>query len=264
MSSLSDVSICIKTFLRDSKLYKTISDIRRTMSEAQLLIADDGEMTEEKDLIYAELIREGHKVFILPFDSGFGKKANKIIDNLDRPYTLVGSDDFDFAPPSVRVGVQKAVVVLDQNSELDIASGRLTNRGPYEFELIDKGDEIIERPIDTNFHEYAHSIGLTDYIPCDVTVNYSLIRSDVFQKVRFDEEEIIGEGGHGTFFLDCKRTGINVGWVPSFEISEQTGNDDERYKQFRRRACGLSRACFKKRGIKRWTLGSGQVDYEEK
>jgi glycosyltransferase involved in cell wall biosynthesis len=258
---LNRVSIGIKTFLRDSKLLKTISDIRRTMPETQLLIADDGEMTEEKDSVYAELIREGHKVFILPFDSGFGKKANKIIDNLDRDFALVASDDFDFAPPSVRLGVEKMLEVLDQNPELSIVSGRLANRGPYEFYLKET-DGVIEEILAPSIPEFFMLPIDFDHLICDVTVNYSLIRKEVFEKVRFDDEEIIGEGGHGAFFYDVKKAGFKVAYIPGVEISEQTGRDSDRYREYRHRACGPSRKCFEKRNICKWILGNGQVDYD--
>ena len=261
---LDRLSIGLKGFLRDEKLFHSIYHIRRTMPEVQLIVVDDGEMTEEKDLLYAEIIRDGHKVFVLPFDSGYGIKSNRIIDSLDREFLAPLSDDFDFSSPSVKMGIKKALAVLDGNPFLDIASGRLTNRGPYEFDIIDGGDNIIETPISNYFHSYALGLGITEYIPCDVTINYSIVRSKVFQKVRFDDEEVIGEGGHGTFFLDCKRAGITVGWVPGFEIAEQKGRDSDRYRQFRARAHRPSRKCFEKRGIKRWTLGSGQVDYEAK
>ena len=254
---LDRVSIAIKTFCRDPKLYKTISDIRRTMPDTQMLIADDGDITEEKDSIYAELQREGHKVFILPFDSGFGKKANKIIDNLDRDFTLVGSDDFDFSPPGVRLGIEKMLAVLDRDSELSIVSGRLANRGPYEFFLEESNKEIREIPCEWDIRLLPNFYGI-----CDVTVNYSLIRREVFDRVKYDDEEIIGEGGHGAFFYDVKKAGLKVAYVPGVEISEQTGRDSDRYRQFRNRACGPSRKCFEKRNIRKWVLGNGQVDYD--
>jgi hypothetical protein len=274
---LNRVSIGIKTFLRDFKLTRTIDAIRRNMPEAQLLIADDGEMTEEKDSLYAELTREGHKVFILPFDSGFGKKANKIIDNLDRDLLLVGSDDFDFSPASVRLGIEALVATLDENPELSIVSGRLGNRGPYEFHLLEDDGVITEWPTQPFMTQYY-----AGYVECDVTVNYSLIRRSVFwtegwvtgvdgpywqpkrTEIGFDDEEIIGEGGHGAFFYDCKKANIKVAYVPGVEISEQTGRDSEQYRKYRFRACGPSRKCFEKRNIKRWVLGNGTVDYEAK
>lgn len=271
---LDRVSIGIKTFLRDEKLFHTISSIRNSMPEAQLIIADDGEMTEEKDGIYADLEREEHVVIRLPFDSGFGKKSNAIISALARPLLLVGSDDFNFSPPNVRMGIEKMVAALDQNQSLDIVSGRLANRGPYEFHLVERqpGD-IYERPLVGS--EYFRTV-----VRCDVTVNYSLIKRRVFwtegwvtgidgpywqpkrTNVWFDDEEIIGEGGHGAFFYDVKKAGFKVAYVPGVEISEQTGRDSAQYRKFRARSHGPSRKCFDKRGIKKYVLGNGQIDYE--
>lgn len=270
------ISIGIKTFLRDPKLFHTIDHVRRNLPDAQLMIVDDGEMTEEKDSLYAELIQEGHKVFILPFDSGYGVKSNKIIDNLQRDFLLVGSDDFDFSSPSVSLGIERLVAVLDRSPELSIVSGRLANRGPYEFYIRDQGDVIEEIPIP----DFYWQTGWT-YQPADLTVNYSLIRRNIFwtegldsnengtgwvekrTNISFDDEEVIGEGGHGTFFLDVKRAGLKVGFVPGVEISEQTGEDSPRYRQYRARASGPSRKCFEKRNIRRWVLGNGGVDYNK-
>jgi hypothetical protein len=59
-----------------------------------------------------------------------------------------------------------------------------------------------------------------------------------------------------------KKVGFKVGWIPGVEISEQAGRDSDRYRQFRARAHGPSRKCFEKRNIRRWVLGSGQIDYD--
>ncbi len=267
MSNLSDVSILLKTFLRDEKLFNSINAIRRNMPEIQMIIVDDGLQTEEKSGIYADLIREGHIVKILNFDSGFGAKSNAGIQALVRPFLLISSDDFSHDPPSVKVGITKMLGVLDRNPQLSIVSGRLANRGPYEF-YFGVGWEtgnVIEIPREqVLLTQYSDYPGDRSWWPCDVTVNYSLVRRSVFDKVRFDDEEIIGEGGHGAFFYDCKKANIKVAYVPGVEISEQTGRDSEQYRKYRFRACGPSRKCFEKRGIKRWVLGNGVVDWEQK
>jgi GT2 family glycosyltransferase len=261
MPNLAEVSILLKTFLRDEKLFDSVAAIRRSTPEIQMIIVDDGEQSEEKDGIYADLIREGHTVIILPFDSGFGAKSNAGIQALVRPMLLISSDDFNHNPPSFKVGIEKMLAVLDRSPiphiKFDIVSGRLANRGPYEFDLIEKDGIVTER--DCKFDKLKPIISA---VQCDVTVNYSLIRREVFDKVKFDNEEIIGEGGHGAFFYDVKKAGFKVAYVPGVEISEQTSRDSDRYRQFRARAHGPSRRCFEKRGIKKWVLGNGQIDYD--
>jgi hypothetical protein len=259
--SLTRTSIGIKTFLRNEKLFCALQGIRDTMPEVRIIVADCGEHTEDKDGIYADLVRDGHKVIWLDFDAGFGAMSNRIADALNTPYLLIGSDDFEFRPPTVRKGIEKLVEVLD-NTDIDIASGRV--RGPYEFDLEDRGDVVIEHPIKRLPQgRFQAGEGLW-FERCDLTVNYSLIKKHVFEKVRWDEPEPkIGGSEHGMFFLDVKRAGYRVAYVPGVQISEQVGEDSARYKQYRARANNPARPCCDKRGVRKYILGNGKVDYEK-
>jgi hypothetical protein len=226
------------------------------MPDAQMIIADCGEMTEEKDSLYAELEREGHIHIDLPFDSGFGCMSNKIVDNLSRPYLLVASDDFDFSPVEVRQGIEKLQEVLTLNPDIDIASGRVNNR-PYEFDLIDEGDTVTEVPVKYNVHGPIFPW----FVQCDLTVNYSLIRSKVFDQVRWFNSVKIGGGEHGVFFLECLRAGFKTVYVPGVNINESQIKNSPRYNLYRRRALDPSRPAFDRIGVKKYILGSGVVDY---
>jgi hypothetical protein len=255
MPDLSKVAIGIKTLLRDGALFNTIQAIRDTMPEVQMIIADDGEMTEEKDGIYADLQREGHKTIVLPFDSGFGKKSNTIATINTRPYLLIGSDDFDFRPQSVRGGIEKMVDVLD-NALIDIAGGRVF--GPYEFFLEEKNGVVKEIPLRVDEKAW--------YNECDLTVNYCLIRSNILGfgsgQVHWDDDVKIGGGEHGAFFIDVKRAGYKVAYVPGVQISEQKNVSSQRYQSYRARSGNPARPCFIRRGITEYILGNGRVDYK--
>lgn len=255
-TDLSPVSIGIKTFIRDPQLFNAIREVRRTMPDARLIVVDDGDPSEEKDSLYTELSQEGHTVIVLPFDSGFGKKANAMVQALKTPYILISSDDFDHSSHSVREGIEILKCFLDSNHHFHIASGRVDNRGgAYEFDLEDLGDKIIEHPV-------AEDSG-AQFVPCDLTYNYSLIRKEVFDKVSWDDENKMGGGEHGAFFVDCKRAGFKTAYIPGVYIAEQKIPASPRYKQFRARSFNKTRVCFDKRGIREYVLGSGQVDYQK-
>jgi hypothetical protein len=258
---LSKVSIGIRTFLRDECLKNSIAAIRRTMPDAKMIIADCGEHTQEKYDLYSELSREGHLCFTLPWDSGFGCMSNCIASAATRPYLLIGSDDFDFNPPEVRKGIESFVECLDNWPTLSVVSGRVNNKF-YEYYLEDKGDEIKESPALWGIYAAANQI-IPWLYPIDLTVNYCLVRKEVFQKVQWDPEAKIGQGEHGSWFVDIKRAGLKVGWIPGVSISEQPNQNSDRYREFRNRARSPERSCFKKRGIKKYVLGCGTVDYEE-
>lgn len=262
---LQSVAIGIKTFLRDEHLYGCIAGIEHTLPECQMIIADCGEMNEEKDSVYSMLERKGHKIIVLPFDAGFGAMSNAIAGALERPYLLTGSDDFDFRPVEVRTGIEKLVEVLMSCQEIDIASGRVNNN-PYEFNL-EKTEygykEInIHTPAYLNFLETKPLDYWFSY--CDLTVNYSLIRKQVFEKVKWDEDVKIGGGEHAAFFIDCKNSGIWTVYVPDVNINEQKARNPTRYSSMRRRASSLERPCFVKRNIREYILADGTVDYREK
>jgi hypothetical protein len=254
------ISIGIKTFLRDEQLFNTIHAIQDNLSNAKMIIADCGDCTEEKDGVYADLAREGHHTIQLPFDAGFGAMSNAIVDVLDRPYLLIGSDDFDFSTEDVRQGIELLQAVLDDYPYIDIASGRVNNN-PYEFELLDEGHTVTEFPLD--FID-KHRIQYLRYVKCDLTVNYSLIHEDVFDKVRWDSDVKIGGAEHGAQFIKYKRAGFKTVYVPNVNINEQMIPSSSRYRQFRARANSPERPCFDRIGVRKYILGNGRIDYQEK
>lgn len=255
--ALTKVTIGIKTFLRDAKLFHALDDIRRTLPGIKIIVADDGHHTEEKDGIYADLVRDGHQVIMMPFDSGFGAKSNAIADALETEYLLVGSDDFDFSPRSVRDGVISMVNVLDAYAALDIVSGRVNGR-PYEFDLREEDGVIQEQTLYPPLSYVEPVLKM-----CDLTVNFSLIRRRVLKEVRWDDDVKIGGGEHGAFFVDVKRRGFKVACLTNVNINEQLGQDDLVYRQFRLRALRPERPCFDRRGIRKYVMFSGHVDYEK-
>jgi len=261
---LSSVSILIKTFLRDTYLFEAINGIRETMPEARMIIIDDGEPTHHKSIVYGQLVAAGHVVVEMPFDSGFGAKSNAAISLAqERPYLLIGSDDFDFRPRSVRAGVEKLVTVLDGYPYAAIASGRV-NGNKYEGWLHEENDG---RRIREEYIKYdnPHMVNGVFFHSCELTVNYSLILTSALgfgdRQVHWDDDVKIGGGEHGAFFVDVKRAGYGVVWVPGVEIKEQAGKPvDIRYHTFRGRAGRPGRPCFAKRNIQEYVMFGGGIE----
>ena len=224
-----------------------------------MIIADCGEMCEQKDSFYAELTREGHIHIDLPFDAGFGVMSNAIVDRLERPYLLMGSDDFDFSTLEVNLGILELERALTFMPKVDIAAGRVNNN-PYEFNLYVNSDigYVEERPV--TIHERPDVSYIVTY-DVDLTVNYFLARKHVFEKVRWDSDVKIGGGEHAAFFLDLRYYGFKTVFVPGVNVNEQTERDSARYKMYRRRAMDSARPCFERRGIRKYVMGNGVVDY---
>lgn len=252
------ISVLIKTFLRDGFLLKCVEGIRKTMPGAKVIIVDDGHESSFKISWYANLRRLGHLCQWLPFDSGFGAKANEGTKNLDRQYVLIGSDDFNFENPSASQGILDMQMVLDNDPSIDVVSGRVGGR-PYEAQLFLKGDRAYER---SGFYE-ERKVGTVAYSTTDLTVNYSLIRKEVFDKVRWDEDVKIGGGEHGAFYLDLMKHGFKVAVVPTAHIYELKPTSDwssAEYPKYRARAREMGRICLKRRGVNFYHCMDGRVE----
>lgn len=258
---LSKVSIFVKTFLRDGYLFRCVSGIHRTMPEAKMVIVDDGmegPRTASKITLYSQLRHDGHVCLNLDYDSGFGAKGNAAIPFFDREYVLIGSDDFDFAPPEVRKGIEKLVAVLDGDPTIHIVSGRV-NGNAYES-CLEIGDGWVKEIPE---HRETRTVNGVTYLTCDLTVNYSLIRSSCFgpEKLHWDGGEVkIGGGEHGCFFVDAKKLGYGVAVVPEVSIKEFPFDPQmihPNYPAMRGRARKPGRACQRARGILKWGLQDG-------
>jgi hypothetical protein len=255
---LCSVSVLVKTFLRDGYLLRTVKSISEFLPESKIVIVDDGYETSHKISWYASLRQAGHDCEWLPFDSGFGAKANAGVEKCDRKYVLIASDDFQFTQETRR-HVTRMAQLLHAVPSLDVVSGRVNNN-PYEAVLMDEGEEVKEVP---GYWGEAKAEGI-EYKLCDLTVNFSLIRREVFENLRWDDDVKIGGGEHGAFFLDLKRLGGKVAYLPEANINEMPRNNsdwqDPMYSRMRNRARQPGRPCLVRRGVKRWILQDGSVE----
>lgn len=252
---LARVAIMVKTFLRDGYLIRTLEGIKQQLPESKVVIVDDGYESRHKISMYSHLRLNGHSCAWLPFDSGFGAKANEAVKFCDREYVLIASDDFALGQQHVRADVIRMVQTLDEVSNLDIVSGRVNNN-PYESTLTEKGDQVFE----VQGYTSEETCAAGAYKRCDLTVNYCLIRRTLLDKVRWDDDVKIGGGEHGMFYLDVKRAGGKVAYLPGVNVNELPGNipgwQHSEYPNYRNRARAEGRICAKRRGINRYWMGN--------
>jgi hypothetical protein len=269
--SLSRVSVMVKTFLRDGHLFACLDGLEKNFSDTKIVVVDDGwetgmNHTFNKITRAADMRRRGHAWLNLPFDSGFGEKANAAIPECStKEYVLIASDDFDFSQPGVREGVEAMQKVLDAVPSLAIVSGRVDGNS-YEFcwEAGEKSLREIPR---------YHGSGEVDgakYHLCDLTVNYSLIRTKVFEGkhggIRWDGGDVkIGGGEHSAFFIDLQRSYWGVAYVEGANITQirpdpLLGWQHTAYPSMRARARSMGRPCLKRRGVDVYVLANGTAE----
>lgn len=255
---LGRLSILVKTFLRDGYLMRTVKGIQEHVPESKIVVVDDGYETSTKISWYAQLRADGHDCLWLPFDSGFGAKANEGVKSCTREYVLVASDDFHFTAET-RSSLIRMVNFLDLAKNFDVVSGRVNNR-PYEATLDIQGDRVVE----SSGYNGEGSIAGINFKDCDLTVNFSVIRRSLLDRVKWDGDVKIGGGEHGAFFLDIKKAGGRVAYLPGANIDElpakMTDWMHETYPKMRARARQPGRLCLYRRGINEWVCQDGRVE----
>lgn len=253
------ITIGIKTFLRDDFLFEALAGIGRYMPTASVVVADDGEPSLAKTDLYSRLVDRGSAAVILPFDSGFGVKSNEIATHTRTPYLLVGSDDFVFDKAAAQ-SIEEMQKTLDRHPEIDIISGRVNNRA-YEFNWDIDYYGPDPRLVRLREVPVRDGISPSEFLICDLTANFSLIRGRVLDTVSWDNDVKIGGGEHAAWFFDCWKHGFRTAYKFGANINEQSKRSTPRYQEYRRRAISSERPCFKSRGIIEYILADGRVDY---
>lgn len=268
LEAMPRISILVKTFLRDRMLHRTLRAIERHLPGAKLIVVDDGREHRDKIARYAELRSRGHECIWLPFDSGFGAKANAGVAVNDREFVLIASDDFEFARPGVAEGIGRMITVLDNDPDVGVASGRVGNN-PYEGHVVRGVDPITDEmylqeiplPEYPNGSDWQHADGVP-YHTCDLTVNYCLVRKEVFNYVRWDEDYKIG-GDHYTWMKDVRDAGFRIAFVHGVNINQIPafpGSEHRDYGRYRGRAKRALPLFFHKQQIDKYVGFDGRVD----
>lgn len=260
-----NICVFISTFLRDGMLFRCIDSVLQHMPGARMVIADDGMETKQKIKRYAELRRMGHTAFWMDFDSGFGAKRNAAIEHYDRPYTLIGSDDFIWDAASAQ-GVLKMIMVL-KNSDpiIGVASGRVDGNA-YEGNIIEEVREdgkihLKLMRLQEPMRPFRLGVEAT-YTLCDMTVNYNLVRREVFDHVHWHEEFKIG-GDHLLFYQQVMAAGYLTAYVHGVDVRSQgarAGDVDIQYSDARGRARLALPSLFKRMNWYKFTGLDGRVD----
>lgn len=278
----SDLCVMVKTFLRDGYLTKTVAGIEEYLPGAKIIVVDDGYESRQKITYYSELRSRGHITQWLPFDSGFCAKSNEAIRLLDREFVLVASDDFDFTHEAA-YGVHRLLTVARGVPDTGVVSGRV-DHNPYEG-FIERGPGYIREHLLDTTRPPDGVIRGTPFWYCDITVNFSVVRSRVFQPtqfrdcpdwvgcvpglcptlkhaVRWNEEYKIG-GDHFEFFDQVAQTGWRVAVVPDVSISQLPYNSADQhidYTKYRGRAVQSLPRFFRKYGIQKYVAFDGGAD----
>ncbi len=202
------IAIGIKTFMREKNLFKTLDSIEKHFPlPYRLYIADDGEISEEKEYCYQQLETQGHVIIRLPFNSGISHGRNMIIKKVKEDYVLIMDDDILLNDSE---SIEQMKNILDSKDDIGLCAGMIysENGEPYGSKDYSQGLRLeIDRGVLFR-HRSTGNLSKVDgtlFNYADQVVNFFLAKREIFKDIRWDERIKI-EYEHMDFFLNLKKT----------------------------------------------------------
>lgn len=255
MSLLDDVGIVIPAFHRRGYLERCLYDLCHNFPECQVVVVSDDDKPPE---LY------GYSAWQeLPYDSGLTAKRNAGVSLVITPWTLMGSDDFDFSTIEVRRSVIDMCTVLQAHPEIDVVVGRHNNRNYHGFLEYVPGEYIKEHSLNTK-ENLPFALKPFPVWRVDIGPNFFLAKTNVLREIPWDETIRPIGGEHADWFLDLKKANKTVAFLPYANVNEQPRDPRKQhpdYPKFRRRAWDGHALMMKKRNVKAYYGFGEEVNY---
>ena len=98
MNNLDDVTFCIKTVRRPNACARLVRSIQAVVSDAQILVVDDGPYFERFSTVHAELAKPLHVINTETIDLGVGVGRNLLLDSVGTELLFLFDDDHVVTP----------------------------------------------------------------------------------------------------------------------------------------------------------------------
>jgi len=191
------VAVLVDNFLRDKLLLNLLRSIFIYEPGVKIYIAEQGVFDINTAKLYQRLIKAGHEVIGVGFDAGYSRAHNKLLERTSEPFIIWCDCDNLFTN---QTDIKSLIDLLEQDEKLGVVGflekyGNLTNNYEVNLEIKDR------RVIYTDAHEkeddyFGHGIR------CDMTMNFCLAKSDLFNYIRWDNNLKLAE--HLDTFLQIK------------------------------------------------------------
>jgi GT2 family glycosyltransferase len=217
-----EVAVVIKTMLRDELLARCLDSVAAHIElPYRIYLADDGPISPQKAVRYADMRAAGHIVLELPEGTGASAARNLLIDMLGpERFVLRMDDDFELSSETNLTAMKR---VLEGRSELgavaglerQMAGGKGVRAGSIsgsQGRMYRKGRSLIKEMVPLDHFEYEEVNGVP-FARCGYSRNMLLIRRDVFQTIRW-EERLPFAGEHEDFLLQLEQAGWGLALTP--------------------------------------------------
>jgi len=224
-----DIALGTKVFSRTDDLRRLIESIPSFVSK--VYIADDGEMNEEKSVIYNADYDFQLQVIALEYDLGVGAGRNAIVDAASEDYIFIVDPDHQLTPSigvlyeqlkeRPDIGGIGAIIVEPENDRL------YSQAADFREKRTDDGLRLVRetRGIDNNKEiQIAAGAPLVEF---DFIPHATLFRLECLRDQAWDEAYLTEFEHEDLFVAHWKRTDWKFALSPSAQMLHYPGGDTE-------------------------------------
>ncbi len=184
-SSISDLTIVIKTFERPYAVKRLVRSIQRRYDQANILVVNDSKNPARLD---------GVENLIMPYDTGISAGRNAALDRIQTRYLLLLDDDFVF---SRRQKLGYLISQMKEHDSIDILGGRCID---LPFYILHGFQDIpVPSPAEPKT-PLNRMLGKNRVV--DKVQNYFIARTEALSRVRWNNDLKIME--HTEFFTRAR------------------------------------------------------------
>lgn len=257
---MEEITIIIKTFLREKSLYRLLNSIEKYYSEINVIIVDDG--NEDLNLRINKKFNLKINYQKIKYDSGLSYGRNYALKLVKTKYFLLCDDDFVFTEET-KIEILK--ILLEEN-KADIVGGVIKNKFNYvEGDFKNRIKNLIKtfyKKIEIhNYYgeilnvenelivKYFNKSTFKDFIATDICLNFFLGKVESIKNTgAWNKDLKIGE--HTDFFIRMKENGLKV-LTTKLCICDHYSIRTKEYNKYRDRLEEMTKVLFSSRKIAR-------------
>lgn len=259
---MKNITIIIKTFLREKSLFRLLDSIEKYNNDIKIIIVDDG--IDDLRLKLKTKYELDIKYYKLDYDLGLSYGRNYALKMLKTKYFLLCDDDFVFTEET---NIYKLKKLLEEN-DADIVGGAIRNRFNYtEGDVNSRIKNLIKSfykssPIHNYYGEiiktekelvvkYFNQNNFKEFIKTDICLNFFLAKTEKIKNAGgWNERLKIGE--HTDFFIRMKENNLKV--LTTYEcICDHYPVRTKEYSKYRDRIEEMTRMLFETRSLNKQT-----------
>lgn len=220
---MGDIAVGTKVFTRTEKLRGLLESVERTDID-RIYLADDGEMTAEKEVLYDHEFNFELRVIDLEYDAGLGRGRKEIVESLEgEDYLLIVDTDHE-VPRNVEVLADQ----LAADSSIGGIAGTLVEpeRGRVFQSAKDLREEgsILVRSADIEKKTIEEVAGYP-FVQFQFIPNAAMFRTDCLDDYCWDPNYVIGKEHIDFYVGHWKKTDWRFGVNPAVTFNHYPGGD---------------------------------------